>query len=86
MEKRITGHYGFTLERITDNGFRFYTKQDNERYVELMVAGDTLSISLYNTESEQPSEMVVACRYKVETEEQLDFLLCNGRVGYLFRS
>jgi hypothetical protein len=72
--------YGFVLSRTSENGVVFYKKEIREFVVELMVAANVYSLE-YNLNG---NTVKVANRYKVKTQEQLDFLILNGRVGWLF--
>lgn len=72
--------YGFILSRRGETGVEFYRREFDGFFVELMVSADVYSLYLFDGET----EIKVANRYKVSSQEQLDFLVFNGRVGYAF--
>lgn len=71
--------YGFVLKSENDGHF-LYSFHNQGREVELSVRGNIFSISVLFDDT----ALKVASRYKIETQEQLDFLIFNGRVGALF--
>ncbi len=72
--------HGFVLSRTSENGVFFYEKKTQNFVIELMVATNVYSLE-YTLNN---NTVKVANRYKVENQEQLDFLILNGRVGWLF--
>lgn len=53
--------------------------------VQLMICGNMFTLSYINRPNGEDSfKRDVACRYIVETQEQLDFLILKGRVGWYF--
>jgi hypothetical protein len=72
--------YGFVFSRGGNGEVEFYRREFDDLSIELMVSADVYSLSLING----GVEMVVANRYQVSTQEQLDFLIFNGRVGTWF--
>lgn len=72
--------YGFILSRGGNGDVEFYCREFDGFSVELMVSADVYTLSLLDGKS----EMVVANRYKAFTQEQLDFIIFNGRVGSWF--
>jgi hypothetical protein len=41
------------------------------------------SVKYINWHDSQPTHLIVANSYTIETQEQLDFLICNGQIKYL---
>ena len=72
--------YGFELS-IEKEFYKIYVAKVENEIVELIVSCDTYTIKIGGKRN-----IMVANRYKVSTQEQLDFLLINGRVGVLFSS
>lgn len=72
--------YGFILNRGGNGDVEFYRREFDGFSVELMVSADVYSLYLIDGET----EIKVANRYKVSTQEQLDFIIFNGRVGTWF--
>lgn len=72
--------FGFSPYSEGETGVKFYRRDVSGGYVELMVAENVYSV--FWGESDQ--EMVIANRYEVKSQEELDFLIMNGRVGYFF--
>jgi hypothetical protein len=72
--------YGFVFSRGDIGEVEFYRREFDGFSVELMVSADVYSLSLING----GVEMVLVNRYKVSSQEQLDFLIFNGRVGSWF--
>lgn len=71
-----------------DGFWEFRVREDY--LIRLMVSCDTFTLSYalgYNdsTQDEDYNEVRVANRYKCETQEQFDFLILNGRVGWNFK-
>lgn len=78
--------YGFEIDNSRTGNLKFFIKKiDDKTFVELTVLDDIYSLSHYDMQFDKSPELVIACRYKVETQEQLDFLIYNGRIGYLFK-
>jgi hypothetical protein len=73
--------YGFKLFKKSESGIIFYRRTFGDLIVELMVAADVYSLSALR---KGHREMVVANRYRVSTQSELDFLIYNGRVGDIF--
>ena len=71
--------YGFSL-KIEKEGHFVYTYERDGKEVELSVRDNFYTINLISNDT----IIKVANRYRVETQEQLDFLILNGRVGVLF--
>ena len=81
MENNIdVSKYGFELYEVSKSGIIFYRRKFNGYYVELMVAEDIYSLFIEMGDS----QIVVANRYKIERQDELDFLLFRGRVGRRF--
>jgi len=73
--------YGFELSKKTDSGTLFYCRKFDDSFsVELMVSENSYTLSAW----QQDNNLMVANRYKVSTQEQLDFIILNGRVGVWF--
>lgn len=72
--------YGFELS-IEKEFYKVYVAKVENEIVELIVSGDTYTVKISGKRN-----IMVANRYKASTQEQLDFLLINGRVGVLFSS
>lgn len=54
--------------------------------VQLIVSGNMVTLSyIDNPNSDNPFKRDVACRYVVNTQEQFDFIILNGRVGDRFK-
>jgi len=58
----------------------FYKRLFKDFAIELMVAANVYSLEYTLHEN----TINVANRYKVETQEELDFLILNGRIGWIF--
>jgi len=81
MENKIdVSKYGFELFKRSESKTEFYRRQFDDFYVELMVAENVYSVFI----EKKDSNIVVANRYKVENQEELDFLIFRGRVGSWF--
>ena len=82
MENKIdVSKYGFELKKQLDNGNVFYCRKfDDDFSVELMVSENVYTLSAW----QRDSNLMLANRYKVSSQEQLNFLLLNGRVGTWF--
>lgn len=81
--------FGFTLARTSENGMLFYEKKMSSEYVlSVQIAADVFTVyyTRYDSNGEWDYEIKVANRYKVYTQEQLDFLILNGRIGHWFKS
>lgn len=72
--------YGFTLMSENDGYFK-YTFIRNENTLTISVSQNV--ISLYSERDGIDYKQPLAERYKIDKIEQLDFLLLNGRIGYL---
>jgi hypothetical protein len=72
--------YGFVLDAETKYSKTYLANVKNE-IVQLVFDGDVCTIRIAGKRN-----IMVANRYKVSNQEQLDFLLANGRVGVLFSS
>ena len=71
--------YGFSL-KIEKDGHSVYTFEKDGREVELSVSGNSFTLGVWFNDNYKK----IADRYSVTTQEQLDFLIFNGRVGVLF--
>lgn len=82
MENNIyVSKYGFKLNKKLDSGILFYIRKfDDDFSVELMVSENVYTLSAW----QRNSNLMLANRYKVSSQEQLDFLILNGRVGTWF--
>ncbi len=72
--------YGFILNtesKLSKN----YIANVKDEIAEMVVSNDIYTIKIAGKRN-----IMVANRYKVSTQEQLDFILINGRVGVLFSS
>lgn len=74
--------YGFTLINTTNNGIKEYRFAvcDGE-FIELVRLDDIFSLDYFYKDT----KMVVANRYRCNSDEDFEFLLFNGRVGYIFK-
>lgn len=72
--------YGFALFKEIGR-LKVYTTNVRNEIVELRVSGDNYTIKITGER-----DIMVANRYKIQTQEQLNFLLVNGRAGILFSS
>lgn len=82
MENNIdVSRYGFELNKKLDSGSLFYCRKFNDDFsVELMVAENVYTLSAWHRDN----NLMVANRYKLSSQEQLDFIIFNGRVGSWF--
>lgn len=71
--------YGFVLSK-NRYGVLFYTKEVKDFLINVMDCFGSYTIDYVLHDN----RIYVANRYKVEKQEQFDFLLCNGRIGWLF--
>lgn len=73
--------YGLKLHHTGKEGCLFYRKEIPDGYIEVMESLNVVSIyvSLYGEK-----EMTVALRYKCKSQDDLDFLLTKGRIGFYF--
>lgn len=71
--------HGFALSENRE-GVLFYTCQIKDFLINLMVAANvhTLDYILHDNRT------YVANRYKIENQEELDFLILKGRIGWIF--
>lgn len=77
--------YGFVLEREDPNGYKVFTKIiDDKRFIQLSVINNTVTLSDFDMQFKGREKMVIACRYKIEQQKELDFIIYKGRVGFLF--
>lgn len=72
--------YGFELSIENQYGKTYVAKIENE-VVELNIFA-----GMYTLKISGKRNIMVANRYEVSTQEQLDFLIFNGRAGVLFSS
>ena len=72
--------YGFVLDAETEYS-KTYLVTIKDEIVKLVV-----DCSVYTIRIAGKRNIMVANRYKVSTQEQLDFLLVNGRAGVIFSS
>ena len=72
--------FGFTLKSKIEN-LTFYEKIISDTRLEIMECSGIYSLSLYYKDF---NEMVLASRYKCNTQQQLDFIILNGRAASLF--
>jgi hypothetical protein len=82
--------YGFVLRNESEDKFMaFYEfKLDKHTLVELAITFNntvTIDVDHYDDKGEWSSKLTVANRYQVETQDQFDFLILNGRVGWVFK-
>ena len=82
MENNIdVSKYGFELNKKLDSGNLFYYRKFGDDFsVELMVSENVYTLSAW----QRDNNLMLANRYKVSSQEQLDFLILNGRVGTWF--
>lgn len=82
MENNIDlSKYGFEFIKKSECGTLFFCRKfDKEFFVELMVAENVYTLSAW----QRDRNLMVANRYKVSSQEQLDFIILNGRVGSWF--
>ena len=82
MENKIdVSKYGFILNKKAGSGSLFYCRKFNDNFsVELMVSENVYTLSAW----QRDNNLMLANRYKVSSQEQLDFLILNGRVGTWF--
>jgi hypothetical protein len=74
--------YGFKLEAIEDDFIEVYTIEINKfEYLELTILGDIYSLRVIDRDASSRN-LDVFNRYTVETQEQLDYLILKGRVGW----
>lgn len=75
------GKFGF--EVIGNEGeSKFYQFKLSKDYsVNLTVALSTYTLDIVYSDGE---ESCIADRYQIDTQEELDFLILNSRVGFLF--
>lgn len=73
--------YGFTHYLTAEHGSIFYRKQFKGFYIELMVSANIYSLS---KRIEGEREMMIANRYEVLEQSQLDYLIYKGRIGQFF--
>ena len=73
--------YGFELTKKLESGIIFYCRKfDDDFSVELMVSENVYTLSSW----QRDNNLMLANRYRVSSQEQLDFLILNGRVGTWF--
>lgn len=72
--------YGFILQSEKDGFYRYAANVSGE-VVELKVYADSYTVKITGKRN-----IMVANRYKIKTQNQLDFILMNGRAGVLFLS
>ena len=72
--------YGFKLSAENEYGKTYVANIENE-VVELNIFAGMYTLKIVGKRN-----IMVANRYKVSNQEQLDFLIVNGRVGVLFSS
>ena len=82
MENKIdVSKYGFILNKKAGSGSLVYCRKFNDNFsVELMVSENVYTLSAW----QRDNNLMLANRYKVSSQEQLDFLILNGRVGTWF--
>jgi spore coat protein U-like protein len=74
--------YGFVKNKTSSTGVDFYTKKIEKNHIELMVADNIYTLSMKQGNGK---EYVIASRYKVQSQEELNFLIFNGRAGAYFK-
>jgi hypothetical protein len=72
--------YGFTL-REEKGDLRTYEKRQADLIIVLIEAANMYTLYYWQADN----KVNVANRYIVERQEQLDFLILNGRVGWIFK-
>jgi hypothetical protein len=82
--------FGFKLVHTHENGGLNYELKMNPPYFSVVtVVANTFTITMRKddkgVEDDYEPTMYVANRYKVETQDQLDFLILNGRIGWWFK-
>lgn len=81
MENNIdVSKYGFEFYKLSEYGIKFYRRQFEFFFVELMVSENSYTLSIWHNDD----ETIVANRYEVETQKELDFIIFRGRVGSWF--
>jgi hypothetical protein len=81
MENNIdVSKYGFEFYNVSEFGIKFYRRQFETFFVELMVAENSYTLSIWHGDD----ETIFANRYEVETQKELDFIILRGRVGSWF--
>lgn len=77
--------YGFRLVE-EDEGVKTYRKIIPSINSSIELEQYKNSFSLYQVDNETDNRFEIAVRYRVENQEQLDFLIYNGRVGCFFNA
>lgn len=71
--------YGFELTEDKE-GLLTYERKAADMTIVLIDCFDMFTLYYWQNDS----RTYVANRYRVEKQEQLDFLIFNGRIGYVF--
>jgi len=74
--------YGFELYLKATHGSLFYRRVFNGFYIELVIAANIYSLT--RKADTEDREMIIANRYRIDTQEQFDFLINNSRVAEWF--
>lgn len=77
-EKLNYSKYGFILHNVESNNLLYISNVEGET-IELKVVGDYHTLKITGKRN-----IMVANRYKIVNQKQLDFILVNGRTGVLF--
>ena len=73
--------YGFTIyDRRNDDSDKYELNSDDNQ-IELLLSCNTITLAVTYFRTSQ--KRTIAERYRIDRIEQLDFLLLNGRIGYL---
>lgn len=84
MELDIKKH-GFELSNANPNvDYKEYTFVTDIWDIYLTVMGNRFTLSKENRKDYLSDRDILAHRYSIENQEQLDFLILNSRIGYLF--
>lgn len=76
--------YGFTF-KCDNNGIKvWYLKLEDNSFIDLTELEGVVSIDIISTSSDYP--LVVCSRYECKNYQDVEFLLFNGRIGYVFKS
>lgn len=74
--------YTLTVISTIKIGVNFYTKKIEKTNIALMVADDIYNLSM---RQDNGKEYTIASRYKVQSQEELNFLIFNERAGSYFK-
>jgi len=76
--------YGFIL-KSNNNGIKvWYLKLEDNSFIDLTELNGVISIDVIDINSHYP--LVVCSRYECKNYQDVEFLLFNGRIGYVFKS